>query len=131
LELTEGVLLHNVADVVTKMHALKALGVLLSMDDFGTGYSSLSYLTQLPFDQLKIDQSFVRDIGTHTSVDIMVRTIINMALNIGLHVIAEGVENEVQLAFLMKNDCMAFQGFYFGMPVPIEEFQDLLKNFDA
>ena len=99
LELTESVMLGNVADVVSKMHALKALGVKLSLDDFGTGYSSLSYLKQLPLDQLKIDQSFVRNITVEARDAILVRTIIDMARNFGLNVIAEGVETQAQLAF--------------------------------
>jgi diguanylate cyclase (GGDEF)-like protein len=126
LELTESVVLSDVADVVAKMHALKALGVRLSLDDFGTGYSSLSYLKQLPLDQIKIDQSFVRDIATDPNDAVMVQTIIGMAQNFRLNVIAEGVETEVQLAFLKKNGCMAYQGYLFSKPVPIEEFEKLL-----
>lgn len=127
LELTESVVLNDVADVVTKMYALKALGVKLSMDDFGTGYSSLSYLKQLPLDQIKIDQSFVRDIITDPNDAVMVKTIIDLAKNFRLHVIAEGVETESQLDFLKLHGCMAYQGYLFGKPVPIEEFQNLLN----
>ena len=127
LELTEGVVLSDISDVIAKMHTLKKLGIRLSMDDFGTGYSSLSYLTQLPLDQLKIDQSFVRNIVTEHNAAIMVKTIIDMALNFGLDVIAEGVETEAQLAFLKQNDCINFQGYFFSRPVPIEQFEDLLK----
>jgi diguanylate cyclase (GGDEF)-like protein len=127
LELTERVVLEDVTDVVTKMHALKALGVRLSLDDFGTGYSSLSYLKLLPLDQIKIDQSFVRDIATDLSDAVMVQTIIDLAKNFRLIVIAEGVETEAQLNFLKQNGCMAYQGFLFGKPVPIEEFEALLK----
>ncbi|MDO8465183.1 MAG: EAL domain-containing protein [Gallionella sp.] len=126
LELTESVILTDVADIVKKMHALKTLGVKLSLDDFGTGYSSLSYLKQLPLDQLKIDQSFVRDIATNQNDAVMVQTIIGMARNFSLNVIAEGVETEAQLEFLKQNDCMAYQGYLFGRPVPIEEFEALL-----
>ena len=128
LELTESVVLADVADVVAKMHALKALGIKLSMDDFGTGYSSLSYLKQLPLDQLKIDQSFVRDIATDPNDAVMVQTIIGLAQNFRLNVIAEGVETEAQLAFLKLHGCMAYQGYLFGKPVPIEEFEALLKQ---
>jgi diguanylate cyclase (GGDEF)-like protein len=127
LELTERVVLEDVTDVVTKMHALKALGVRLSLDDFGTGYSSLSYLKLLPLDQIKIDQSFVRDIATDLSDAVMVQTIIDLAKNFRLMVIAEGVETEAQLNFLKRNGCMAYQGYLFGKPVPIEEFEALLK----
>ena len=128
LELTESVVLEDLDDIVTKMHALKALGVGLSMDDFGTGYSSLSYLKQLPLDQLKIDRSFVRDIATDPNDAVMVRTIIDMAHNFRLNVIAEGVETEAQLAFLKRHDCMAYQGYLFSKPVPVEEFEALLGS---
>jgi diguanylate cyclase (GGDEF)-like protein/PAS domain S-box-containing protein len=126
LELTESVVLADVSDVVTKMHALKAIGIKLSMDDFGTGYSSLSYLKQLPLDQIKIDQSFVRDITTDPNDAMMVQTIIGLAQNFRLNVIAEGVETGAQLAFLKQNGCMAYQGYLFSKPVPIEEFESLL-----
>jgi EAL domain-containing protein (putative c-di-GMP-specific phosphodiesterase class I) len=128
LELTESVVLSDVTDVVAKMHALKALGVGLSMDDFGTGYSSLSYLKQLPLDQLKIDQSFVRDIANDPNDAVMVQTIIDLAKNFRLNVIAEGVETEAQLSFLKMHGCMAYQGYLFSRPVPIEEFEMLLKR---
>ncbi len=128
LELTESVVLSDVSNVITKMHALKAMGISLSLDDFGTGYSSLSYLKQLPLDQIKIDQSFVRDITTDSSDAVMVQTIINLAKNFRLNVIAEGVETEAQLSFLKQNGCMAYQGYLFSKPVPIGEFEELLKN---
>ena len=131
LELTESVVLSDVADVVAKMHALKALGVKLSLDDFGTGYSSLSYLKQLPLDQIKIDQSFVRDIATDPNDAVMVKTIIDMAQNFRLNVIAEGVETEAQLEFLKQNGCMAYQGYLFSKPVPIEEFEALLGKLQS
>jgi diguanylate cyclase (GGDEF)-like protein/PAS domain S-box-containing protein len=130
LELTESVVLTDVADIVAKMHALKALGIKLSLDDFGTGYSSLSYLKLLPLDQLKIDQSFVRDIATDPNDAVMVKTIINLAQNFRLNVIAEGVETEAQLDFLKQNGCMAYQGYLFSKPVPIEEFEVLLGEGD-
>jgi diguanylate cyclase (GGDEF)-like protein/PAS domain S-box-containing protein len=128
LELTESVVLTDVADVAAKMHALKALGIKLSLDDFGTGYSSLSYLKQLPLDQIKIDQSFVRDIATDPNDAVMVQTIINLAQNFRLNVIAEGVETEAQLDFLKKNGCMAYQGYLFSKPVQIEEFEALVQQ---
>ncbi|HZW26539.1 MAG TPA: EAL domain-containing protein [Gallionella sp.] len=123
LELTESVVMNDVADVVAKMHALKARGVKLSMDDFGTGYSSLSYLKKLPLDQLKIDQSFVRDIASDSADAVMVRTIIDLAQNFGLDVIAEGVETEVQHMFLKVHGCAGYQGYLFSKPVPVEEFE--------
>jgi EAL domain-containing protein (putative c-di-GMP-specific phosphodiesterase class I) len=128
MELTESVVLNDVTDVVAKMHALKALGVKLSMDDFGTGYSSLSYLKQLPLDQIKIDQSFVRDITTNPNDAVMVTTIIDLAQNFRLNVIAEGVETGEQFDFLKKNGCMAYQGYFFSKPVPIEQFEPLLNK---
>lgn len=128
LELTESVLLNNLTDVIAKMHALKSLGVSLSLDDFGTGYSSLSYLKQLPLDQIKIDQSFVRDIVTDPNDALMAKTIIDLAKNFRLEVIAEGVETEDQLAFLKQNGCMLYQGYLFSQPVPIEQFETLLNR---
>jgi EAL domain-containing protein (putative c-di-GMP-specific phosphodiesterase class I) len=128
LELTESVILIDVDDVIVKMHALKAIGVRLSLDDFGTGYSSLSYLKKLPFDQLKIDQSFVRDIESDPNDAVMVKTIIEMGKNFRLNVIAEGVETEAQFEFLKQNGCMAYQGYLFSKPVPIEQFETLLTQ---
>jgi predicted signal transduction protein with EAL and GGDEF domain len=127
LELTEGVVLTDVSDVISKMYALRALGVKLSLDDFGTGYSSLSYLKKLPLDQIKIDQSFVRDITSDLNDAVMVKTIIGLARNFRLNVIAEGVETQDQLNFLKENGCMAYQGYLFSKPVPIEEFEALLS----
>ncbi len=129
LELTESVALGDIDASVEKMLALRqVLGVTLSLDDFGTGYSSLSYLKQLPLDQIKIDQSFVRSITTDASDAVMVKTIIDMAHNFGLNVIAEGVETEAQLDFLRKNGCMAYQGYLFSKPIPIEEFEKFLVS---
>ena len=128
LELTESVVLNDVKDVVTKMHALKALGVRLSLDDFGTGYSSLSYLKQLPLDQIKIDQTFVRDVLIDSNDAVMVQTIIGLAQNFRMNVIAEGVETEAQLNFLKQNGCLAYQGYLFSKPVPIDEFERLLSK---
>jgi hemerythrin-like metal-binding protein len=126
LELTESVVLDDLAGIVAKMHRLKALGVGLSMDDFGTGYSSLSYLKQLPLDQLKIDKSFVNDIVTNQDDAMMVQTIITMAHNFRMNVIAEGVETSEQLAFLKQHGCMVYQGYLFSKPVPLAQFELLL-----
>ncbi len=131
LELTESVVLEDVADVVRKMHALKKLGVRLSLDDFGTGYSSLAYLKQLPLDQIKIDRSFVRDITTDPNDAVMVKTIIDMARDFRLNVIAEGVETEAQLAFLRQNKCMAYQGYLFSKPVPVAQFEALARRMSG
>jgi diguanylate cyclase (GGDEF)-like protein len=127
LELTESLVLDNVESVIATMHALKALGVGFSMDDFGTGYSSLAYLKRLPLDQLKIDQSFVRDIVSDPSDAVIVKTIIGMAHNLGLEVIAEGVETEAQRSLLLSYDCRVFQGYLFSRPLPLAEFEALLQ----
>ncbi|MBC7917394.1 MAG: PAS domain S-box protein [Rhodoferax sp.] len=116
LELTESLLVHDVEDVIVKMTAIKAFGVGFSLDDFGTGYSSLSYLKRLPLDQLKIDQSFVRDLMTDASDAVIARTILALGHSLGLTVIAEGVETEGQRDFLRSMGCDAFQGYFFGRP---------------
>jgi len=130
LELTESLILNNVEDSINKMDQLKSIGVEFSMDDFGTGYSSLSYLKRLPLDQIKIDQSFVRDISTDPSDAAIVKTIIAMAETLGLMVIAEGVETEAQREFLELRGCPAFQGHLFGAAIPVEQFEAMLKNWE-
>jgi EAL domain-containing protein (putative c-di-GMP-specific phosphodiesterase class I) len=129
LELTESLVLHDVVDTIKKMEVLKLLGIQFAMDDFGTGYSSLSYLKKLPLNQLKIDHSFVRDIVVDPSDAVIIQTIISMANNLGLNVIAEGVETEEQLAYLKHYGCPAYQGYLFGKPVPLEEFEKLIQNW--
>lgn len=126
LELTESTVLENVADTIEKMHDLKGIGVRFAMDDFGTGYSSLAYLTQLPLDQLKIDQTFVRNIGTKSSDSMIIQTIIGMANNLSIEVMAEGVETQAQHDFLLGAGCKLYQGYLFGRPVPVMEFSALL-----
>ena len=128
LELTESFILDDVDEAIEKMQELRDLGIRFAMDDFGTGYSSLAYLKRLPLEQLKIDQSFVRDVSTDKSNAIMVRTIINIASNFGLEVIAEGVETDEQLAFLRQYGCNKFQGYLFGRPVPQAEFEHLCRS---
>jgi len=125
LELTESLVLHNVADTIDKMKALNNQGVHFSMDDFGTGYSSLSHLTELPIQQLKIDRRFVRHIATNYNDAVVVQTIIGMAHNLGVAVIAEGVETEAQRACLQHFGCPTYQGYLFGKPLPLDEFEDL------
>ncbi len=128
LELTEGLLLDDINDSILKMNALREIGVSFSMDDFGTGYSSLAYLTQLPIDQLKIDQSFVRNIGIKPTDAVIAQTIIGMGNSLGISVIAEGVETESQRAFLEKHGCTLYQGYLFSKPVQIEQFEALLRE---
>lgn len=128
LEITESLLLDNINDTIEKMHRLNALGVGFSIDDFGTGYSSLSYLKRLPLDELKIDQSFVRDIATDPSDKVIVRTIIAMAHSLDLKVVAEGVETEEQRDFLSEHGCPLFQGYYFSRPQPAADFERLLLD---
>ncbi len=127
LELTEGMLIENIEDTIGKMRALNETGIRFSLDDFGTGFSSLQYLKRLPLDQLKIDQSFVRDIVTDTNDQAIVSTIIAMSHSLGLNVIAEGVETEAQHEILFNSGCSHYQGYLFSKPVPIEQFESLLK----
>ena len=128
IELTESLVIDNVAETIARMEALKALGVGFSLDDFGTGYSSLSYLKRLPLAQLKIDRSFVFDLATDPNDAAIVQTIITMGHTLGLNVIAEGVETEAQLERLDQYGCTAFQGFLFSRPVPLAAFEELLKR---
>jgi diguanylate cyclase (GGDEF)-like protein/PAS domain S-box-containing protein len=127
LELTESVVLGNVDVVIERMHRINALGVRFSLDDFGTGYSSLSYLKRLPLQQVKIDQSFVRDVTEDQNDAAIVRAILAMSHTLGLQVIAEGVETLAQRDFLLQNHCMAYQGFLFGKPAPIADWGQFLK----
>ena len=128
MELTESLILDDIDDAINKMNALREIGVRFSIDDFGTGYSSLAYLTKLPLDQLKIDQSFVRNIGVKNTDAVIVQTIIGMAKNLGMEVIAEGVETEEQRLFLELHGCQVCQGYLFSQPLAIEQFESLLKH---
>lgn len=129
-ELTEGLLLDNIEETANTISTLGTLGIQVSLDDFGTGYSSLQYLKRLPLYQLKIDQSFVRDLPDGNRDIAIVRTIIAMAESLGLNVIAEGVENKEQLECLLHDKCRHFQGYFFSKPVPIDEFTRLLVSDD-
>lgn len=129
LELTENLVLEDVDEATEKMQALKQIGVRFSMDDFGTGYSSLQYIKRLPIDQLKIDQSFVRDILTDPGDAVMVQTISDLARNFGFDVIAEGVETEDQLPSLIERGCDMFQGYLFSKPIAIEDFETLVSEW--
>ena len=128
LELTESLVLDDVDDTIAKMVQLKTKGVRFLVDDFGTGYSSLAYLTRLPLDQLKIDQSFVHNLGVKQTDDVIVQTIIGMARNLELDVIAEGVETAEQRDTLARYGCHYFQGYLPGRPMPLSEIEALLGN---
>ncbi len=128
LELTESMLVEDVEDVISKMNTLQAIGVSFSLDDFGTGFSSLSYLKRLPLNQLKIDQSFVRDVLTDPNDAVIVCSIVALARSLGFNVIAEGVETEAQRDFLAENDCHEYQGYLFSRPLPIKEFNAYSKS---
>jgi len=126
LEVTEGSLIADSASTITSLTSFREMGIRVSLDDFGTGYSSLSYLRNLPIDTLKIDQSFVRSLTTDPSGAAITAAIIAMAHILGLKVIAEGVETELQLAFLKERHCDEFQGYLFGKPMPAPHFKQIL-----
>jgi len=128
LELTESLFMHDVAQGVNLLHELKSLGVALSIDDFGTGYSSLSYLRNFPIDVLKIDRSFVNDIATDADDAAIVVSVIALAHNLELRVIAEGVESEEQLEFLRRHGCDEIQGYYFSRPVDASGVRQMLQE---
>lgn len=130
LELTESMLVNDVNDIITKMNALKTRGVNLSLDDFGTGYSSLNYLKKLPLDQIKIDQSFVRDMLTDDNDVAIVRTVVELARSMRLHVIAEGVETEEHRQFLASLGCHSYQGYLLSRPLPVGDFEAVLLAHD-
>ena len=128
LELTESLLVEDGKDIIDKMTALNEKSVGFSLDDFGTGNSSLAYLKCLPLYQLKIDQSFVRDVLTDPNDAAIARTVVALALNFGLAVIAEGVETEMQRDFLASNSCLTYQGYFFSKPLPLPEFEAFVKR---
>jgi diguanylate cyclase (GGDEF)-like protein/PAS domain S-box-containing protein len=131
LELTESLLVDHIEEVIAKMLALQAKGVGFSLDDFGTGYSSLSYLKRMPLDQLKIDQSFVRDVLSDANDAAIAKTIIALAHSLGLGVIAEGVETSAQRDFLADAGCHAYQGYYSSRPLPIDLFGQFVAAHSA
>jgi diguanylate cyclase (GGDEF)-like protein/PAS domain S-box-containing protein len=127
LEITETLLLEKSSEVLATLHALRALGVRISMDDFGTGYSSLSYLRSFPFDKIKIDQSFVRDVATNREAQAIVRSIISLGAGLGVTITAEGIETEAELGYLREQGCREGQGFLFSGARPNAEVAGLLK----
>jgi EAL domain-containing protein (putative c-di-GMP-specific phosphodiesterase class I) len=128
IEVTEGLLIRNQAEVKATLNELHALGVRLSMDDFGTGYSSLSYLREFPFHTVKIDRSFIRDVADDKSDRALVVAAIRMAQALGLQIIAEGVEHQDQWSFLAEQECDILQGFHFGRPIRENDFNQTWIN---
>jgi len=128
LEMTESLLLQNINDVVTKMSALKAVGIRFSIDDFGTGYSSLAYLKRLPLDELKIDRSFIMDVTSDDNAAAIVNAFVSLAHLLGLHVVAEGVETLDQHHLLAQDGCDLIQGFLFSRPVPAAQITQMLEK---
>jgi len=128
LEITEGSIIDDIEDSIIKLQSMQNLGINISIDDFGTGYSSLAYLKVLPLNQLKIDQSFVRDISIDNNDAVIVETIIAMSKHLGLTVIAEGVETVEQLQFLRDRKCKGYQGYFFSKPLPAHDFTLLFLN---
>jgi EAL domain-containing protein (putative c-di-GMP-specific phosphodiesterase class I) len=128
LEITETLLLEKSGEVLATLHALRALGVRISMDDFGTGYSSLSYLRSFPFDKIKIDQSFVRDLAGNREAQAIVRSIISLGAGLGVTITAEGVETEAELGYLREQGCHEGQGFLFSAARPNAEVASMLNG---
>jgi len=126
IEITEGVLIADFSRAISLLGQIKALGVRVAMDDFGTGYSSLSYLQSFSFDKIKIDQTFVGNLGSNLHSAAIIRTIIGLGRALGLPVIAEGVETEAQLAFLVAAGCTELQGYLIGRPYPIQHYRDVV-----
>ena len=128
LEITETVLLQDTASVLESLHQLRNLGVQISMDDFGTGYSSLSYLRMFPFDRIKIDRSFVAELGKNNDCVAIIRAVASLSGSLGMETTAEGVENEQQLAILRVEGCTQVQGYLFSPAVPASEVPALLQR---
>ena len=128
LELTEQILVENVQANIQKLNLIKKLGIKISLDDFGTGYSSLAYLHQFPFDILKIDRCFITNIDQNSKNAVITKAIIEMAHQLDLKVIAEGVETQAELDFLVEHQCDELQGYLFARPLPAQEFEKLLLS---
>lgn len=128
LEITESVAIKETKYVVSVLNKLKSLGLSISVDDFGTEYSSLNRLKQLPIDQIKIDLQFIQGIETNNKDQAIIKVIIKLAKSLGLSVLAEGIENNHQLQFLIENNCDYGQGYYFYRPMPENEITNILKK---
>jgi EAL domain-containing protein (putative c-di-GMP-specific phosphodiesterase class I) len=128
LEITESLLLTNSEATIANLHQLRALGVRIVMDDFGTGYSSLSYLRSFPFDKIKIDRSFIRDLGETPDCAAIIKAVTGLGTSLGIATTAEGVETEKQLEMLREQGCSQFQGYYFSKPKPYEEATKLIGS---
>ena len=131
LEITETLLLEDNAKTLAMLHELRSLGVHIVMDDFGTGFSSLNYLRSFPFDKIKIDKSFIKDLSKDDNSEAIVRTVIRLAQALNIDVVAEGVETKAQLDFVVVEGCTEVQGFYFSPAMPIESFEKVLSESDA
>ncbi|MBU2976623.1 bifunctional diguanylate cyclase/phosphodiesterase [Alteromonas sp. C1M14] len=126
IEITETVFIHRTNTVAVTLASLRAIGITISIDDFGTGFSSLEYLKRLPIDELKIDRSFVRDLSVNNDDKVIIKAIIGLAENLGLNVVAEGVESDEQQHFLLRQNCVMAQGYLFNRPMPVQQFIDSL-----
>ena len=131
LEITESTLMSTEGDVIAKLHSLKSLGLKLAIDDFGTGYSSLAYLKRFPIHHLKIDREFVKDLPDDSHDIAIARSIIKMAHELQINVVAEGIEDQAQLNFLKDAHCNYGQGLHFGRPMPAKEFEDWLTIYSS
>ena len=131
VELTEGLMMEDTDAAQTELRRLKDIGLRISIDDFGTGYSCLSYLRRFPIDVLKIDRSFVAEIGGHQDGEKIIVAIISLARSLGLDTVAEGVERTEQLDFLMENGCYVAQGYLFGKPMELAYIEPLLAELDV
>ena len=129
LEITEGLLMRNTEATIATLHRLKDIGLRIAMDDFGTGYSSLSYLQSFPFDRIKVDRSFVSQLGANSTSSTVVRAVVDIATSRGMQTTAEGVETEEQRAALEALGCDEAQGYLLGRPVPVEQVATLIATW--
>ena len=128
VELTERALLENTEIVLSNMKALKRIGVKILLDDFGTGYSSLSYLHRFPIDVLKIDKSFINNVHEHQNNRAIIKTIVDLATNLRMATVGEGIENIEDAQLLQKMDCLYGQGYYFAKPMPAQEMEQYIVS---